>query len=81
VKPIGSSFESRRKRSRTIDLLVDEYVRWREECVLVHRAYDAWTGAPAHERRLAHAAYTAALDREGEAAAGYERSIRQAAAR
>lgn len=47
---------------------------------MVHRAYDLWTIAPRRERRLAHAAYVAALDREGEAAANYERRLQQAVA-
>jgi hypothetical protein len=80
MKPIGATFESRRRRRNTLDALVDEYVRWREECVMVHRAYDLWTIAPRRERRLAHAAYVAALDREGEAAANYERRLQQAVA-
>jgi hypothetical protein len=79
--PIGAAFDQRRRRKNTIDALVDEYVRWREECVMVHHAYDFWTIAPPRERRLAHAAYLAALDREGEAAANYERRIHQAVPR
>ena len=78
MRPIGGGLDARRRRKHTIDALVDEYVRWREECIRVHRAYDVWAIAPAHERWLAHAAYGAALDREGEAAASYERSIREA---
>jgi hypothetical protein len=80
MRPIGAAFEGRRRRRNTVDTLVDEYVRWREECITVHCAYDIWTLAPPGERALAHAAYQAALDREGQAAANYERSIRQVAA-
>jgi hypothetical protein len=64
-----------------VDNLVDEYVRWREECLTVRRAYDFWRVAPPPERPLAHAAYLAALDREGEAAATYERCVQHAVAR
>jgi hypothetical protein len=80
MRPIGEAFDARRRRKHTIDALVDEYVRWREECLMVHRAYDFWLVAPARERPLAHAAYVAALDREGEAAASYERSVQHAGA-
>jgi hypothetical protein len=81
MNPIGAAFEQRRRRRNTIDAVVDEYVRWREACLTVRRAYDSWAIARPIERRLAHAAYVAALDREGEAAASYERRIEDAAAR
>jgi hypothetical protein len=81
MKPIGDALGARRRRKSTIDNLVNEYVRWREECLMVHRAYDFWLVAPSSERSLAHAAYLAALDREDEAAAHYERSIQHAVAR
>jgi hypothetical protein len=81
MKPIGAGIESRRHYKQNVDALVDEYVRWREESLMVHRAYDLWLTAPPRERWLAHAAYSAALDREGEAAASYQRHLEQAVAR
>jgi hypothetical protein len=81
MRPIGAAFEQRRRRQNTIDALVDEYVRWREHCLMVRRAYDIWAIAPVSERGLAHAAYVAALDREGDAAANYQRRTRDAVAR
>jgi hypothetical protein len=80
MRPIRVAFDSRRRQRETIDAVVNEYARWREECAIVHSAYDLWTASPPRRRRLAHAAYVAALDREGEAAAHYERRIRQAVA-
>jgi hypothetical protein len=81
MRPIGAAFDSRRRQRNTLDALVDDYVRWREECAIVHSAYDLWTVSPPRRQRLAHAAYVAALDREGEAAAHYERRIQQAVER
>ena len=54
-----------------VDALIDTYVEWREECVVLKRAYERWTGAKRAERGLAYAAYRAALDREEKAAAVY----------
>jgi hypothetical protein len=54
-----------------VDELIDEYVAWREERTAVSGAYDLWRGSPRGERRLAFAAYVAALDREERAAALY----------
>jgi hypothetical protein len=81
MNPIGAAFDQRRRRRNTIDAVVDEYVRWREACLAVRGAYDSWAIARPSERRLAHAAYVGALDREEEAAANYERRIEDAVAR
>jgi hypothetical protein len=59
-----------RKRN-TVELAVDAYVAWREECVAVRTAYLAWRRARAAEAALAFDAYEAALDREEVAAEVY----------
>ena len=66
-KPRGRSI---RKRN-TVDLAVDAYVSWREECRAVRDAYLAWRHAPAAEAAVAFDAYKAALDREEVAADVY----------
>ena len=59
-----------RKRN-TVDLAIDAYVSWREECGAVRNAYLAWRQAPAAEAAVAFDAYEAALDREEVAADVY----------
>jgi hypothetical protein len=59
-----------RKRN-TVDLAVDAYVSWREECRAVRNAYLAWRHARAAEAAVAFDAYEAALDREEVAAGVY----------
>jgi hypothetical protein len=59
---------AREARERLADEVIETYVSWREACVAVRRTYAEWSGAPRGERRLAHAAHVAALDREGCAA-------------
>jgi len=54
-----------------VDMLVDEYVTWREESAAVSAAYGEWTSAPRDERDGAYAAYVAALGREERAAGVY----------
>lgn len=54
-----------------MELAVDAYVAWREECVAVRTAYLAWSRARAAEAALAFDAYEAALDREEVAAEAY----------
>ena len=66
-KPHGRA--SRRRDS--VDLAVDAYVAWHEECRAVRNAYLAWGRARAAEAALAFGAYAAALDREEVAAAVY----------
>jgi hypothetical protein len=60
-----------------VDHVVECYVCWREACAAVDEAYDAWRSAPPPERRLARAAYGAALDREQHAALVYSQAIVQ----
>jgi hypothetical protein len=59
-----------------VDVLVESYVRWREECLAVRLAYRFWADCERGERRLAYAGYVAALDREDHAACVYAEEIR-----
>jgi hypothetical protein len=47
------------------------YAEWRMSCASVWTAYREWSRAPKADANLAHAAYTAALDREDAAARAY----------
>jgi len=58
-----------------LDEAMQHYVEWRQECLAVDDAYEAWASAPAHETELPHAVYIAALDREQCAAGLYRRAI------
>jgi hypothetical protein len=51
-----------------MDEFIESLVCWREECESVQTAYDRWRTADPRDRRLAFAAYRAALDREERAA-------------
>jgi hypothetical protein len=62
--------QSIRKRN-TVELAVEAYVAWRDECVAVRTEYTAWRRARAAEAALAFDAYEAALDREEAAAEVY----------
>jgi len=54
-----------------VDLLLDCYVSWREECLTVRVAYDRWSEGDRLDRQRAYAGYLAALDREEQAARVY----------
>lgn len=56
---------------RSIDVLLERYVSWHEQCAAVGRAYRRWDHCDRDERQLAYAAYVAALDREEYAARDY----------
>jgi hypothetical protein len=60
-----------------IDELLGSYVSWREECLEVRLAYERCTASDRGERRLAYAAYRAALDREEHAALTYAHHVDQ----
>jgi hypothetical protein len=47
------------------------YAEWRMSCTSVWAAYRHWSNAPKADADVAHAAYTAALDREDAAARAY----------
>jgi hypothetical protein len=66
-------------RERPIDEVIERYVYWREACAGVDSAYAAWHAARRGERRLAGAAYVAALDREQHAALAYSQMVERAA--
>jgi hypothetical protein len=58
---------------RALDAAVQCYLDWRQESSTCESAYRVWTTTTARsgDRRLAFAAYTAALDREEQAAGRY----------
>jgi hypothetical protein len=58
-------------RPELIDVMMDVYVDWREECIALRNAYERWSSVRLAERKLAFAAYRAALDREDRASAVY----------
>jgi hypothetical protein len=62
-------------RPDVIDRLIELYCDWREECAVVHAAYERFSSAAADSRALAFAAYTAALDREAAASRSYEHQV------
>jgi hypothetical protein len=51
-----------------VDVFVESYVDWREECRTLEAAYARWRRSERPGRNLAFAAYRAALDREEKAA-------------
>jgi hypothetical protein len=52
-----------------VEAFLESYIDWREQCEQVRAAYERWTSSEPSDRRLAFAAYRAALDREECAAA------------
>jgi hypothetical protein len=54
-----------------VDVLLEHYVAWRDECHAVWQAYQQWTDSDRGERPLAYAGYLAALEREEHAASTY----------
>jgi hypothetical protein len=68
--------DSQAPRARwAIDVLLERYVSWREECRAVRRAYQWWVDSERRHRELAYAGYLAALDREEHAARAYADQI------
>jgi hypothetical protein len=64
---------------RRVDDVIERYVYWRAACAGVDSAYAAWHAARRGERRLAGAAYVAALDREQHAALVYSQMVESVA--
>ena len=62
-------------RDLAIDVLLEDYVSWREECVAVWSAYQRWADADRARRVPAYAEYAAALDREELAARIYAQQL------
>jgi hypothetical protein len=58
-----------------VDVMLDRYVCWREECAAVQQAYQRWSDAARAEREPAYGRYVAAVTREEHAAARYERQL------
>jgi hypothetical protein len=63
---------SQARYEQAVDRLVAAYVDWREEVIAARDAYSRCDVTRAHTARHAFAAYFAALEREGRAAAEYE---------
>lgn len=58
-----------------VDMLLDRYVSWREDCAAVQQAYQRWSDAARVDREPAYGRYVAALRREEHAAALYEHQL------
>lgn len=63
-------------RPDLIDTMMDLYCEWRTECKQVQAAYEQIERVKPSDRATAHAAYTAALDREESACKAYAAHIR-----
>lgn len=57
------------------DAFLESYVHWREASDAVRAAYELWRDAQQRERRLAYAAYRAALDREEHSALMFDELV------
>lgn len=76
----GSAFAGGRRR-QYVDEMIDDYASWREACAAVAVTYENWTCAERQDMKLAFSVYGAALDREEQAAAAYQRAVAQVATR
>jgi hypothetical protein len=65
------SNKTRRSVDQLADMAIDAYLNWREECVALQDAYEAWTHAGAEQPPFAFEAYRRALDGEERAANAY----------
>ena len=74
----SSAFAEERRR-RYVDELIDDYVSWREACAAVAASYENWECSERRDKKLAFGVYVAALDREEQAAAAYQRAVVQVA--
>jgi hypothetical protein len=68
-----------RRRRQYIDDMMDDYVSWREACVAVAVSYQNWKCSARSDQKLAFSVYVAALDREEQAATGYQRALARVA--
>jgi hypothetical protein len=64
-----------------VDVMIDDYVSWREACAEVASSYERWRVAEGREEVLAFGVYVAALDREEGAATDYQQAVARVAAR
>jgi hypothetical protein len=60
---------------REMDAFIDQYLSWRERCAAVAATYQVWRAAAPKEQARAFAMYSAALDREEEAAIAYQFAV------
>ncbi|HUA72454.1 MAG TPA: hypothetical protein VMA96_15270 [Solirubrobacteraceae bacterium] len=63
-------------RPDLVDRMIELYCDWRTACWDVRAAYDRFIEAPASDRAVAFAAYTAALDREESSCDAYAAQVR-----
>jgi hypothetical protein len=63
-------------RPELIDRMIELYCDWRTACWDARTAYEWFLDAPARDRAVAFAAYTAALDREESACESYAAQVR-----
>jgi hypothetical protein len=75
----GSAFAGGTRR-QFVDEMMDDYVSWREACAAVAASYENWECSERRDKKLAFGVYVAALDREEQAAAAYQRAVAQVAA-
>ncbi len=73
----GSAFGGRRRHY--VDDMMDDYVSWRDACAAVAGSYGDWKCSDRSDKKLAFSVYVAALDREEQAAAAYQRAVAQVA--
>ena len=62
-------------RDRLVDVAIDCYINWREQCRAVVEAYAIWAKAPVSQRPLAFSGYQAGLDQEELATSHYASAI------
>jgi hypothetical protein len=67
------------RRSEIVDEMIDDYVSWREASAAVVLAYRNWSFSDRRDAKLAFSVYVAALDREEQASAAYQRAVAQVA--
>jgi hypothetical protein len=67
------------RRSKIVDEMIDDYVSWREACEALAMSYENWSRSDRPDEKLACSVYVAALDREEQAAAQYQRALAQVA--
>lgn len=58
-----------------VDHILDDYINWREACLVVGEAYAGWKRAARHERALAFEGYVDALEHEEQVAKAYQWSV------
>lgn len=71
---------SHARYEQAVDRMVDAYVDWREEVIAARDAYSRCDMTRGPTARHAFAAYFAALEREGRAAAEYESCVERVCA-